>query len=68
MHAVTPLTYSKDVLSEDRVAGDPIRADKSNFLHPVVYYYRQPPGIPCMHCAIVIAYVRMHARMANNFL
>ena len=35
---------SNDVLSEDRVTGDPIEADKSNFLHPVIYYYRQPPG------------------------
>jgi hypothetical protein len=26
------------------VTGDPIEADKSNFLHPVIYYYRQPPG------------------------
>ena len=38
------LLCSNDVLSEDRVTGDPIEADKSNFLHPVIYYYRQPPG------------------------
>ena len=33
----------KDVLSEDRVHGDPEEADLSNFLHPVLYYYSTPP-------------------------
>ncbi|XP_064406922.1 FAD-dependent oxidoreductase domain-containing protein 2-like [Halichondria panicea] len=34
-----------DVLRENRVEGDPIRADRSNFLHPVLYYYSSPPPI-----------------------
>ena len=38
------IIHSNDVLSEDRVHGDPIEADMSNFLHPVIYYYKQPPG------------------------
>ena len=53
-HVVIPSllwsTCSNDVLREDRVTGDPIEADKSNFLHPVVYYYRQPPGKKSMSC------------------
>ena len=36
------ITYSKDVLSEDRAIGDASSADKSNFLHPVLYYYGEP--------------------------
>lgn len=39
------LNYSgpgKDVLSEDRAIGDASSADKSNFLHPVFYYYSKP--------------------------
>ena len=36
---------SNDVLREDRVEGDPVRADRSNFLHPVLYYYSKPPPI-----------------------
>ena len=36
------ITYSKDVLSEDRAIGDASSADKSNFLHPVLYYYSEP--------------------------
>ena len=32
----------KDFLSEDRAIGDPSSADKSNFLHPVLYYYKEP--------------------------
>lgn len=35
---------SKDTLREDRATGDPLEADKSNFLHPVLYYYRSPPS------------------------
>lgn len=35
--------HSKDVLKEDRATGDPIEADISNFLHPVLYYYTRPP-------------------------
>ena len=42
---VVYIVCSNDVLREDRVTGDPISADKSNFLHPVIYYYRHPPGI-----------------------
>ena len=34
--------YSKDVLSEDRAIGDASSADKSNFLHPVLYYCKEP--------------------------
>ena len=42
---------SNDVLREGRVNDDPIEADKSNFLHPVIYYYRQPPG-KSMSCCL----------------
>ena len=36
--------HSKDVLREDRATGDPFQGDRSNFLHPVLYYYHQFPS------------------------
>jgi len=33
--------YSKDVFSEDRATASVITADISNFLHPVIYYYKE---------------------------
>ena len=33
------------MLREDRVGGDVVGADLSNFLHPVLYYYKKPPPI-----------------------
>ena len=41
-HVTLVVYYSKDVLSEDRAIGDAASADKSNFLHPVLYYYKEP--------------------------
>jgi hypothetical protein len=35
---------SEDVLREDRAIGDPFQGDKSNFLHPVLYYYTSFPS------------------------
>ena len=35
---------SEDVLREDRAIGDPFQGDKSNFLHPVLYYYISFPS------------------------
>eukprot|EP00731_Ephydatia_muelleri_P029142 Em0020g786a len=35
----------KDVLREDRATGEPLKADKSNFLHPVIYYYEDPTKV-----------------------
>lgn len=35
--------YSADVLRENRYVGNPVIADQSNFLHPVVYYWKNPP-------------------------
>lgn len=34
--------FSKDPFHEDRANLDPSMAHKSNFLHPVLYYYRHP--------------------------
>jgi thioredoxin reductase len=34
----------KDVLREDRAIGDAFQGDRSNFLHPVLYYYKQFPS------------------------
>ena len=46
----------KDVLSEDRAIGDASSADKSNFLHPVLYCYSEPidgrPWLVCDVCSI----------------
>ena len=33
----------KDPFREDRATGDPSDAHNSNFLHPVIYFYRTPP-------------------------
>ena len=38
------LVCSKDVLREDRAIGDAFRGDQSNFLHPVIYYYKEFPS------------------------
>ncbi len=38
------LFFRNDVLREDRAIGDATRADQSNFLHPVLYYYSTPPA------------------------
>jgi len=47
--------YSKDVLSEDRAIGDASSADKSNFLHPVLYYYKEPiESIPYKQELIIV--------------
>ncbi|CAB3382387.1 Hypothetical predicted protein [Cloeon dipterum] len=34
---------AKDTFRPDRATGDPQEAHRSNFLHPVLYFYRQPP-------------------------
>jgi hypothetical protein len=34
----------EDVLRSDRVTGNPVEADQSNFLHPVLYYYQNLPS------------------------
>ena len=31
-----------DVFHEDRATGEPSEAHKSNFLHPVLYFYKTP--------------------------
>ena len=41
---------SKDVLREDRAIGDPLSGDESNFLHPVLYYYQDPPAPSTYTC------------------
>ncbi|KAK4291931.1 hypothetical protein Pmani_035265, partial [Petrolisthes manimaculis] len=33
----------KDTFRTDRATGDPLEAHRSNFLHPVLYYYRRLP-------------------------
>lgn len=33
----------KDTFRTDRATGDPLEAHRSNFLHPVLYYYKQLP-------------------------
>lgn len=33
----------KDIFRGNRATGEPSEAHKSNFLHPVFYYYQQPP-------------------------
>ena len=38
---------SEDVLRSDRANGNPVEADTSNFLHPVLYYYRELPTNAC---------------------
>ena len=47
MHTGYCIVYSKDVLREDRAIGEPLKADKSNFLHPVIYYYEDPTKGGC---------------------
>ena len=34
----------KDTFRADRAVGDPLEAHKSNFLHPVLYYYKKLPS------------------------
>ena len=36
------ILFSKDPFREDRATGDPADAHNSNFLHPVIYFYRHP--------------------------
>ena len=36
------LSHSKDPFRADRATGDPGDAHNSNFLHPVMYFYREP--------------------------
>lgn len=33
----------KDTFKSDRATGEPGEAHKSNFLHPVIYFYKEPP-------------------------
>lgn len=33
----------KDTFRTDRATGDPVEAHRSNFLHPVLYYYKRLP-------------------------
>ncbi|KAJ7382594.1 FAD-dependent oxidoreductase domain-containing protein 2 [Desmophyllum pertusum] len=33
----------KDTFKSDRATGEPAEAHKSNFLHPVLYFYKEPP-------------------------
>lgn len=44
VHPFPSPPYSKDVLRVDRAIGDPEYADRSNFLHPVFYHYKEPPN------------------------
>lgn len=44
VHSFSSPPYSKDVLRVDRAIGDPEYADRSNFLHPVFYHYKEPPN------------------------
>ena len=37
----------KDTLRIDRATGDPLEAHRSNFLHPVFYFYKRPPTGRC---------------------
>ena len=55
---LTSLSYRKNTLSLDRAISDPIIADKSNFLHPVFYYYEDNDHIS-MHW--VLAYNASHS-------
>ena len=34
------IPFRKDTLSETRAIGEAENADESNFLHPVIYYYK----------------------------
>ena len=34
----------KDTFRPDRATGDPLEAHRSNFVHPVLYYYPAPPS------------------------
>ncbi|XP_072167909.1 FAD-dependent oxidoreductase domain-containing protein 2-like [Diadema setosum] len=38
----------KDIFRQDRAVGDPEEAHLSNFLHPVIYYYKQLPTVEDM--------------------
>ena len=48
------LSCSKDVLRMDRFTGNPLLADQSNFLHPVIYYWKDPP-MPGMYMLGLVA-------------
>ena len=43
-YGVKFLSPGKDVFSEERATGFANRAYQSNFLHPVLYYYKQLPN------------------------
>lgn len=43
---------SEDVLRENRATGNPIEADTSNFLHPVLYHYNRLP----LQCKYIILF------------
>jgi hypothetical protein len=47
----------EDVFRVDRAANDPRFADHSNFLHPVIYYFKEiPRGILNLRCVRKLRY------------
>ncbi|KAF2354889.1 FAD/NAD(P)-binding domain [Trinorchestia longiramus] len=43
----------KDPFRPDRAAGDVFEAHRSNFLHPVLYFYRHAPDVHSKHVPVV---------------
>ena len=44
----------KDTFKPDRATGEPGEAHKSNFLHPVLYFYKNPPTGNVASCSILL--------------
>ena len=44
----------KDTFKPDRATGEPGEAHKSNFLHPVLYFYKNPPTGIVASCLISV--------------
>ena len=38
-----PFNFRKDTFHSERATGEPSDAHNSNFLHPVLYFYKEPP-------------------------
>lgn len=38
-----PSNFRKDTFHSERATGEPSDAHNSNFLHPVLYFYKEPP-------------------------
>lgn len=51
---MTSFSYRKDPFREDRATGDPSDAHNSNFLHPVIYFYRN--RVPGKHNEPCVSY------------